>query len=118
MQEVTPDRNRTLLLLAGILLANLPFIFLGYGADTDAYRVARSASDLIFEHVYKPSRLPGYPLHEGPFRECVVMCTGHGWEYDVQTGRPPGTSTGHAIARYPVRVEGDEVLIDLDQPLP
>ncbi len=60
----------------------------------------------------------GYPLHEGPFRECVVMCTGHGWEYDVQTGRPPGTSTGHAIARYPVRVEGDEVLIDLDQPLP
>jgi hypothetical protein len=42
----------------------LPFVFAGYGADTDAYRVALSAKYLWSTGEYLPSRLPGYPLHE------------------------------------------------------
>jgi len=44
----------------------LPFLFQGYGADTDAYRVALSARYLWSAGEYLPSRLPGYPLHELP----------------------------------------------------
>jgi 4-amino-4-deoxy-L-arabinose transferase-like glycosyltransferase len=64
VQEVASERKKTRLLLACVLLANLPFIFLGYGADSDAHSVGRAASDLIFEHFYTPSRNPGYFLHE------------------------------------------------------
>lgn len=45
-------------------LTRLPFLLGGYGADTDAYRVALSARYLWSRHEYLPSRLPGYPLHE------------------------------------------------------
>lgn len=53
-----------LLYTSAFFLARLPFIFGGYGADTDAYRVALSAKYLWATGEYVPSRLPGYPLHE------------------------------------------------------
>jgi hypothetical protein len=53
-----------LLLGGAFFLVRLPFLFAGYGADTDAYRVALSALYLWSEGEYLPSRLPGYPLHE------------------------------------------------------
>lgn len=59
----------------------------------------------------------GYPLHEGLLDGSVIVCPGHGFEYDVESGRMPGTTGGECLARYPVRVEGDEVLIDPDRPL-
>ena len=31
----------------------------------------------------------GYPLHEGELEGGVVYCAGHGWPFDVTTGRPP-----------------------------
>ena len=60
----------------------------------------------------------GYPLAEGPLDGTVVICNGHGWEYDVCTGRPPGVAGGEALERYPVRVEDGDVLVDVDAPLP
>ena len=48
------------------LAVRLPFLLAGYGADTDAYRVALSAKYLWSAGEYLPSRLPGYPLHELP----------------------------------------------------
>ena len=53
-----------LLYTAAFFAARLPFLFAGYGADTDAYRVALSARYFWREGEYLPSRLPGYPLHE------------------------------------------------------
>ena len=62
-QSATP--SRTLLLLAVlVVLSRLPFIWTGYGADADAWRVARAADTLWRSGQYEPSRLPGYPLHE------------------------------------------------------
>ena len=46
------------------LAVRVPFLLGGYGADTDAYRVALSARYLWSAGEYLPSRLPGYPLHE------------------------------------------------------
>jgi hypothetical protein len=56
-----------MLLFAGAFFAvRLPFLVAGYGADTDAYRVALAARYLWSSGEYLPSRLPGYPLHELP----------------------------------------------------
>jgi len=58
----------------------------------------------------------GWPLHEGEVSDRVVICGGHGFEYDVTTGRPPGTHDGFGLARYPVEIRGDDVLIDANAP--
>ena len=59
----------------------------------------------------------GFPLHEGRLEDGIVTCNGHGWEYDVDTGRPPGVAGEQLIVRYPVRVEGDQVLVDVAEPI-
>jgi Glycosyltransferase family 87 len=53
-------------LVLGLLfvLARLPWLGTGYGAETDSYRVALSALHLWRDGEYLPSRLPGYPLHD------------------------------------------------------
>ena len=53
------------LLVASFVLVRLPLLGGGYGADTDAYRVALTARFLLATGEYLPSRLPGFPLHEG-----------------------------------------------------
>jgi hypothetical protein len=50
--------------VAVFFLVRLPFLLGGYGADTDAYRVALAAKYFWATGEYLPSRLPGYPLHE------------------------------------------------------
>lgn len=60
----------------------------------------------------------GYPLHEGVLEGTVVICSGHGWEYDLETGRPPGVADDVSLERFRVEIDGDEVLIDLEAPLP
>ena len=59
------SRGRPAMLLAVVFLAvRLPWLWTGYGAETDAYRVALVALHLWRDGEYLPSRLPGYPVHE------------------------------------------------------
>jgi Glycosyltransferase family 87 len=58
-------RPRAAILLAVVFMAvRIPWLRSGYGAETDAYRVALSALHLGASGEYLPSRLPGYPVHE------------------------------------------------------
>jgi hypothetical protein len=52
------------LLAAVFIVVRIPWLWTGYGAETDAYRVALSALHLRASGEYLPSRLPGYPVHE------------------------------------------------------
>ena len=52
------------LVFMGVIASRLPFLWTGYGADPDAWRVARSGQHLWQTGMYEPSRFPGYPLHE------------------------------------------------------
>lgn len=54
----------------------------------------------------------GGPLGEGFLSGCVVTCPWHGWEYDVSTGRNQSNPSVR-VACYPVRVDGDEVHVEL-----
>ncbi len=53
------------------------------------------------------------PLVEGTLDGTVLTCRMHLWEFDVTTGK--GVNPDHAeIAQYPVRVEDDDVYVDVD----
>jgi nitrite reductase (NADH) small subunit len=55
----------------------------------------------------------GGPIGQGFVNEGKVICPWHGWEWDPTTG-----AAAHApdtrIAVYPIKVEGDDVLVALN----
>jgi toluene monooxygenase system ferredoxin subunit len=54
----------------------------------------------------------GVPLSEGRFEAGTIVCSVHGWTYDARTGHgvnPPSA----CLARFPVRTEGDVILVDV-----
>ncbi len=56
----------------------------------------------------------GGPLGEGTLRGEVVTCPWHGAQFDVTTGavlRPPAGSDEPC---FPVKIEGSDVLVELD----
>jgi len=58
------------------------------------------------------------PLAEGEIdhASCSVECPRHGATFDLRTGKPTGLPATEAVAIYPVRVEGDDVLVDVHNP--
>jgi nitrite reductase/ring-hydroxylating ferredoxin subunit len=56
----------------------------------------------------------GGPLSEGRLDGTRLMCSWHGWMFDVTSGACLVPSRGGSIAVYPVTIEGGDVWIDLD----
>jgi len=54
----------------------------------------------------------GGPLAEGEIDGALVTCPWHGWQYDVTTGKNV-LEDDEAVARYEVKVEGSDVLVDI-----
>lgn len=54
----------------------------------------------------------GGPLGEGSLDGTVVTCPWHGWQYDVTTGRNV-MMPNIAVKKFPVKVEGNDVLVDV-----
>lgn len=58
----------------------------------------------------------GGPLAKGELRGTLIACPWHGWQYDVTSGQHK-TNRTIAQAKFPVRVEGNDILIDLEEDL-
>jgi nitrite reductase/ring-hydroxylating ferredoxin subunit len=56
----------------------------------------------------------GDPLSEGELRGPIVVCRAHGWDFDVRTGFRPDNPDGFPIPCFPVRIEGGEVHVDIE----
>ena len=52
-------------------------------------------------------------LAEGWLDDDVVTCPAHGAEFSVRTGEALSLPATEPVATYPVRVEGDDVLVGL-----
>ena len=52
----------------------------------------------------------GGPLGEGELEGKVVTCSWHGWRYDVISGANE-TNPSAPIAKYEVKVEGEDLLV-------
>jgi len=47
----------------------------------------------------------------------TIECALHGSCFDLRTGAPTNLPATEPVPVYPVRVEGDDVLVDVDAPL-
>jgi nitrite reductase/ring-hydroxylating ferredoxin subunit len=56
-------------------------------------------------------------LSEGEVDGCTIECWLHGSRFDLRTGKPSGPPATDPVPTYPVRVEGDDVLVDVTSPL-
>jgi toluene monooxygenase system ferredoxin subunit len=55
----------------------------------------------------------GVPLSLGRLQGGVLCCSAHEWQYDARTGCGLNPSAAR-LKRYPVRVEGERILVDLE----
>jgi 3-phenylpropionate/trans-cinnamate dioxygenase ferredoxin subunit len=55
-------------------------------------------------------------LSEGDIDGCEIECWAHGSRFDLRTGAPHELPAMTPVRTYPIRVEGDAVLVDVDAP--
>jgi len=56
-------------------------------------------------------------LSDGEVEGCTIECWLHGSRFDLRTGEPLGPPAVRPVPVYPVTVEGERVLVDVDAPL-
>jgi 3-phenylpropionate/trans-cinnamate dioxygenase ferredoxin subunit len=54
-------------------------------------------------------------LSEGDVEDGTVECWLHGSRFDLRTGKPCGLPATRPVPVYPVKIEGDDVLVSLNQ---
>ena len=52
-------------------------------------------------------------LSDGFLDDCTIECPLHAGRFDIRTGKALGKPVTRDIKTYPVRTEGDDILIDL-----
>ncbi len=57
------------------------------------------------------------PLSEGDVDGCTVECYMHGSRFDLRTGKPLELPAVVPVPVYPVRLDGDAVFVDPDNPI-
>jgi 3-phenylpropionate/trans-cinnamate dioxygenase ferredoxin subunit len=54
-------------------------------------------------------------LEGGRMKACFIFCPLHGVRFDLRDGKPAGNLTNQPIPTWPVKVEADQILVDLDE---
>jgi 3-phenylpropionate/trans-cinnamate dioxygenase ferredoxin component len=52
-------------------------------------------------------------LSEGDVEDCTLECWLHGSQFDLRTGQPLSLPATEPVAVYPVRIDDDDVLVDV-----
>ena len=78
--------------------------------------VVRNGDDVYA--IYDECSHAAIPLSEGDVEGCEIECWLHGSRFDLRTGKPSGPPATEPVPTYPVRVEGDDVLVDVATPRP
>ena len=79
--------------------------------EVDDERVALVNVDGELHAIADECTHEGCSLSEGDLDGRMLVCPCHGSEFDVTTGVPATPPAFEAVARYAVRVEGDDVLV-------
>lgn len=56
------------------------------------------------------------PLAEGDVEGSLIECWAHGSRFNLLTGMPEELPAIEPVSVYPVRIDGERVLVDVDHP--
>lgn len=84
----------------------------GMVLEVEGKEVALFNAAGTFHAIDNVCRHQGGPLGDGSLEGTTVMCPWHGWEYDVTTGSCL-TNPNARQAKYMVKVEGNDILIEI-----
>ena len=56
-------------------------------------------------------------LSDGEVEGCLIECWLHGSAFDLRTGAPTALPASRPVPVYPVTIDGERVLVDVDSPL-
>jgi nitrite reductase/ring-hydroxylating ferredoxin subunit len=84
----------------------------GKCVEVDGKQIALFNVDGAFHAIDNTCLHRGGPLAEGELEGTVVTCPWHAWQYDVVTGRNV-LDDDEGVPRYAVKVEGNDVLIEV-----
>jgi 3-phenylpropionate/trans-cinnamate dioxygenase ferredoxin subunit len=76
--------------------------------------VVRDGED--FYAVYDECSHAAIALSEGDVEGDQIECWLHGSRFDLRTGKPTNLPATEPVAIYPVKVEGSDVLVDVQSP--
>jgi len=91
-----------------------PGAALAVSVDGVEVAVARDGDD--WYAVYDECSHESIPLSEGDLEGTELECWLHGSRFDLRTGKPTSLPATDPVAIYPVKVEGDDVLVDVQAP--
>jgi 3-phenylpropionate/trans-cinnamate dioxygenase ferredoxin subunit len=76
--------------------------------------VVRDGED--FYAVYDECSHAAIALSEGDVEGDQIECWLHGSRFDLRTGKPTNLPATEPVAIYPVKVQGSDVLVDVQSP--
>lgn len=77
--------------------------------------VVRDGEDLYAVH--DECSHESIPLSEGDVEDGEIECWLHGSRFDLHTGKPTSLPATDPVPLYPLKVVGDDVLVDVHHPL-
>jgi 3-phenylpropionate/trans-cinnamate dioxygenase ferredoxin component len=87
------------------------------GVDVDGVPVAIVRSEGEVFAIHDVCSHAEVALSEGDVEDGEVECWLHGSRFDLRTGHPTGLPATEPVPIYPVKVDGDDVLVDVGNPL-
>jgi nitrite reductase (NADH) small subunit/3-phenylpropionate/trans-cinnamate dioxygenase ferredoxin subunit len=85
----------------------------GTTVDVEGQRIALFNAQGTFYAIDDTCPHRGGPLGEGELDGTMVTCPWHGATFDVQTGAVTGPLARKGVRSFPVRVEGEDVLVEI-----
>jgi 3-phenylpropionate/trans-cinnamate dioxygenase ferredoxin subunit len=97
-------------------LADLP-ADAGLQVKVDGHPLCLVLVDGEVKAVYDVCSHEDYPLHEGMVWGCSIECALHGSTFDLDTGAAENLPATRPVPVFAAKLEGDDVMVDLDQQL-
>ena len=87
------------------------------GVDLDGVGVAVVRDGEDWYAVADECSHAAIPLSEGDVEGCEIECWLHGSTFSLRTGEALNLPATEPVPVYPATVEGDDVLVDVDNPI-
>jgi 3-phenylpropionate/trans-cinnamate dioxygenase ferredoxin component len=84
--------------------------------SVDGVTIAVVREDDDWYAIYDECSHAAIPLSEGDVEGTEIECWLHGSRFDLRTGKPISLPATEPVAIYPVKVEGSDVLVDVQTP--